>query len=411
MEIKTIYLEKVFENDFMLKYFNIIQALSRSALATPNEAIVHQIKRLKESLEKDGFTKEAKSLDALMESSESALDMSPSKIQRSLIALKGEELTHKTIMPVDKETSTPLAEIFFPNDLPEKAPIFDENIQLAIQTIVNEWKKFDELLEINATPASSCLIYGAPGTGKTHLAKWIARQIGIPVVLARLEGLMSSYLGTTSRNIGNLFAFANRYKCILLLDEFDAIAKLRNDPQEVGEVKRVVNTLLQSLDSRHEKGFTIGVTNHESLLDPAIWRRFDIQIEIPNPSPEVIIRLLKHFTSPLEFNESEIKFLAWCLEGSSGADAEMLSKWLKRAFVIEKGSNIVEVMKQFALLNSGRVDTKKRNIMLHRDEDFMGLLLNDKVFSFKQKDIASLFGMTPSNLSKHLSKFKDSEKI
>ncbi|MDI1324434.1 MAG: ATP-binding protein [Algoriphagus sp.] len=404
-------MEKVFENDFMLKYFNIIQALSRSALATPNEAIVHQIKRLKESLEKDGFTKEAKSLDALMESSESALDMSPSKIQRSFIALKGEELTHKTTMPVDKETSTPLAEIFFPNDLPEKAPIFDENIQLAIQTIVNEWKKFDELLEINATPASSCLIYGAPGTGKTHLAKWIARQIGIPVVLARLEGLMSSYLGTTSRNIGNLFAFANRYKCILLLDEFDAIAKLRNDPQEVGEVKRVVNTLLQSLDSRHEKGFTIGVTNHESLLDPAIWRRFDIQIEIPNPSLEVIIRLLKHFTSPLEFNESEIKFLAWCLEGSSGADAEMLSKWLKRAFVIEKGSNIVEVMKQFALLNSGRVDTKKRNIMLHRDEDFMGLLLNDKVFSFKQKDIASLFGMTPSNLSKHLSKFKDSEKI
>lgn len=395
----------------MLKYFNIIQALSRSALATPNEAIVHQIKRLKESLEKDGFTKEAKSLDALMESSKSALDMSPSKIQRSFIALKGEELTSKTVIPVDKETSTSLAEIYFPNDLPEKAPIFDKDIQLAIQTIVNEWKKFDELLEINATPASSCLIYGAPGTGKTHLAKWIARQIGIPVVLARLEGLMSSYLGTTSRNIGNLFAFANRYKCILLLDEFDAIAKLRNDPQEVGEVKRVVNTLLQSLDSRHEKGFTIGVTNHESLLDPAIWRRFDIQIEIPNPSPEVIIRLLKHFTSPLEFNESEIKFLAWCLEGSSGADAEMLSKWLKRAFVIEKGSNIVEVMKQFALLNSGRVDSKKRNIMLHKDEDFMGLLLNDKVFSFKQKDIASLFGMTPSNLSKHLSKFKDSEKI
>lgn len=395
----------------MLKYFSIIQALSRSALATPNEAIMHQIKRLKESLEKDGFTKEAKSLEALLVASESALDMAPSKIQRSFMVLKGEELTTKTSIPVDKETSTPLAEIFFPNNLPETVPMFDDNIQLAIQSIVNEWRKFDQLMEINATPASSCLIYGAPGTGKTHLAKWIAKQIGLPVVLARLEGLMSSYLGTTSRNIGNLFAFANRYKCILLLDEFDAIAKLRNDPQEVGEVKRVVNTLLQSLDSRHEKGFTIGVTNHESLLDPAIWRRFDIQVEIPKPSPEVMIQLLKSFIKPLEFNESEIKFLAWCLDGSSGADAEMLSKWLKRAFVLEKESNIVEVMKQFALLNSGRVDTKKRNIMLHSDEDFINMLLNDKVYFFKQKDIASLFGMTPSTLSKQLSKFKDSEKI
>src|SRR5690606_24584960 len=208
-----------------------------------------------------------------------------------------------------------------------------------------------------------------------------------------------------------LFAFANRYKCILLLDEFDAIAKLRNDPQEVGEVKRVVNTLLQSLDSRSEKGFTIGVTNHESLLDPAIWRRFDIQVEIPKPSPEVMVQLLKHFISPLDFNEGEIKFLAWCLEGSSGADAEMLSKWLKRAFVLKEKKSLVEIMKQFVLLNSGRVDPKKRTIMLHSDEDFIHMLLNDKIYSFKQKDIASLFGITQSTLSKQLSKFKDSEKL
>lgn len=391
----------------MMQHFNIIQALCRSALSNPNDAIIHQITRLKDSLEKDGYSKEARSLAGLLSSSQNSVDMSPSKIQKSFIIGAGEELTSKTPIPVDKETATPLAEIFFASDLPDEMPSFDENIQLAIQTVVNEWAKFDRLLAINATPASSCLIYGSPGTGKTHLAKWIAKQIGIPVVLARLEGLMSSFLGTTSRNIGNLFAFANRYKCVLLLDEFDAIAKLRNDPQEVGEVKRVVNTLLQSLDSRHEKGFTIGVTNHESLLDPAIWRRFDIQIEIPKPSVEVMMLLLKKFVKPLEFSDSEIKFLAWCLENSSGADAEMLSKWLKRAFVLEKESNIVSVMKQFALLNSGRVNAEKRNMMLNRDDDFITMLLNDKVFSFKQKDIAPLFGMTPSSLSKQLSKFKE----
>src|SRR5690606_8729697 len=178
----------------MLKYFSIIQALSRSALATPNEATLHQINRLKKSLEKDGYNKEAKSLDALLSASQSSLDMTPSKIQRSFVVMTGEQLTNKTPIPVDKETSIPLVEVFFPKDLPEKAPVFDQNIQLAIQSIVNEWSKFDQLLEINAMPASSCLIYGAPGTGKTHLAKWISKNIGLPVVLARLEGLMSSYL-------------------------------------------------------------------------------------------------------------------------------------------------------------------------------------------------------------------------
>lgn len=395
----------------MVKYFSIIQALCRSALINPNDAILHQVSRLKEILEKDGHVTEAKSLEGILTSSLANMEMSPSKIQKSFVVGFGEELTAKTSIPVDKETSTPLAEVFFPSDLPDEMPLFDGNIQMAIQSIVNEWMRFDKLLEINATPASSCLIYGVPGTGKTHLAKWIAKQIGLPVVLARLEGLMSSFLGTTSRNIGSLFAFSSRYKCVLLLDEFDAIAKLRNDPQEVGEVKRVVNTLLQSLDSRHEKGFTIGVTNHESLLDPAIWRRFDIQIEIPKPSSEMLMHLLKKFLHPLDFNESEIKFLAWCLEGSSGADVEMLSKWLKRAFVLEKESSIVSVMKQFALLNSGRVNAGKRNIMLHSDEDFITMLLNDKTYSFKQKDIAPLFGMTASSLSKQLSKFKDSDKI
>ena len=390
----------------IIKYFNIIQALCRSALINPNDAITPQVKRLIDSLDKDGYNKEAKALEGLLSTSQGSMDISPSKIQRSFVMPGREELTSKTQIPSDKETSTPLAEVFFPVDFPDEMPLFDEPIQMAIQSLVHEWMKFEQLLEIGAAPASSCLIYGLPGTGKTHLAKWIAKQIGLPVVLARLEGLMSSFLGTTSRNIGSLFTFANRYKCVLLLDEFDAIAKLRNDPQEVGEVKRVVNTLLQSLDTRHGQGFTIGVTNHEGLLDPAIWRRFDIQIEIPKPSPEVMTQLLKKFLHPLDFNETEIKFLAWCIEGASGADAEMLSKWLKRAFVLEKESNIVFITKQFALLNSGRVNADKRAAILRSDEDFISMLLNDKNYSFKQKDIASLFQMTPSSLSKQLAKLK-----
>ncbi len=394
----------------MIQYFNIIQALSRSALANPSSAILHQVARLKEALEKDGYAKEANSLEGLLSSSRTSAEMSPSKIQKSFVVQKGEVLKKTTSLPVDKETSTPLAEIYFFDDLPTEAPMFEENIKDSIDTIITEWEMFEELAKVNALPASSCLIYGAPGTGKTHLAKWLSRQIGLPVVLARLEGLMSSFLGTTSKNIGNLFSFANRYNCVLLLDEFDAIAKLRNDPQEVGEVKRVVNTLLQSLDSRKGKGFTIGITNHEALLDPAIWRRFDIQIEIPRPSPEVMGTLMRNFLKPIEFEDSAIKFLAWCLDGATGADAEMFSNWIKRSLVANGDVGIASIVKKFALLNSGRVDVVKRNLILNGDDDFINALTSDRNYNFKQKELAPLFGIAASTLSKQLAKIKDIEK-
>ena len=203
-----------------------------------------------------------------------------------------------------------------------------------------------------------------------------------------------------------MFSFANRYNCVLLLDEFDAIAKLRNDPQEVGEVKRVVNTLLQCLDSRKDCGFTIGVTNHEALLDPAVWRRFDVQIEIPKPSPQIIIELVKKFLYPLNFGENEIKLFAWCIEEASGADIEMLAKWIKRAYVVDNNITASNIIKQFTLLNSGRVTEKKKNAILKSDEEFINALIEDETYTFKQVDIAPMFGMTTSSLSKLKSKMK-----
>lgn len=394
-----------------MEYFNIIQALCRSALVAPNNAVIQQIERLVKALKSSGLEKEAKSIEGLLETSRESMMMSPSKINRSFAISSRDTLTSKTILPVDKETSTPLAEVYFPEELPKDMPLFDKDIKDAIMSVINEWNNFNKLVKIDAFPASSCLIYGKPGTGKTHLAKWISRQIGVPVVLARLEGLMSSFLGTTSKNIGNLFTFADRYNCVLLLDEFDAIAKLRNDPQEVGEVKRVVNTLLQCLDIRKNQGFTIGVTNHELLLDPAIWRRFDIQIEVPVPSASVTIVLIKKFLEPLSFEDVELRFFAWVMTGASGADIEMLAKWIKRATVINKDASVISIIKQFTLLNSGRISEEKRLKLSSPDEDLLVSLLNDNNFTFKQIDLASLFGISASNVSKIVSKYKESDKI
>lgn len=388
-----------------MEYFNIIQALCRSALSNPSSAITRQIERLRDELKKAGEEKEANAIDALLTTVTKTSDMAPSRIQRSFV-LGGEDLTPQTPIPVDKESSTPLVQVIFKHELPNESPLFNESVKQAIDSILNEWKNYDKLTTIHAQPSRSCIIYGAPGTGKTHLAMWIAKQLDTPVVLARLDGLMSSFLGTSSRNIGNLFAFAAKYKCILLLDEFDAIAKLRDDVQEVGEIKRVVNTLLQNLDARTKNGFTIGITNHEKLLDPAIWRRFDVQIEIPKPSLGVMSSLIIKFLSPINFDENKIKFLSWVIDGASGADAIALVKWLKKSSILDDDAILVNQVRRFALLNSARINVEKKEILLSSNEELAAALKADSKYSFKQKDIATLIGRSSSSLSKKLSKTK-----
>ncbi len=391
---------------FQEEYFGIIQALCRSALANPSDAVVNQVERLKVALEKDGYSKEAKSLGSLLTMNNKSSEMTPSKIERSFIVKQGEELTRRTPVPVDKETATPIAEIIFADDLPQHSPYFSSTVTLAIDSILTEWKNFKQLLDIQSQPSRSCLIYGLPGTGKTQLALWMAREINMPVVLARLDGLMSSFLGTTSKNISNLFTFAAKYRCILLLDEFDAIAKLRNDPQEVGEIKRVVNTLLQNLDTRKSIGFTIGITNHETLLDPAIWRRFDVQLEIPKPSPEAIGIILKKSMAPLVLSEIEMNFLSWVIYGASGADAETLAKWLKKSYSLNPQESLIELIRRFTILNAGRIDSLKKSALIGPEDVLINALVNDPQFPFKQKDLASLMKTSPSAISKQISKSK-----
>lgn len=387
-----------------MNYFNIIHALCRSALSNPTSAITHQINRLIEALEKDGLTKEVHSLKSLLNSSQKGYEMAPSRIERSRNNFTGEILTQKVPLPLDKETSIPLAEIIFPEQLPDIPPKFSKALNEAVNAIVDEWLYFEDLKVIQANPVSSCLIYGAPGTGKTRLALWIGKKLGLPVVMAKLDGLMSSFLGTTSKNISALFNFASKYKCVLLLDEFDAIAKLRDDPQEVGEIKRVVNTLLQCLDARRDIGFTIGITNHELLLDPAIWRRFDTQVEIPKPSMEVLAEIIQEFMVPLELEDFEIKFLSWSIENSSGADAEMLVRYLKKSLIIGGKQSLIDQIRRYTILNSGRIENDKKEILISTDDEISHALISNSKFSFRQKEVASLIGVTQSTLSKMLAK-------
>ena len=173
-----------------MEHFPIIQALCRGALASPSNAMRKQVERLIDALGAEGEEKQAASLRSLLSSAERNKDVAPSRLTLSKGTFSGEILTANTILPVDKETSAQLAQVVFPDQIANDPPIFVEPISAAIETVISEWRNIEKLREIGVDPARSALIYGAPGTGKTRLAFWIARSLGLPVVLARLDGLM-----------------------------------------------------------------------------------------------------------------------------------------------------------------------------------------------------------------------------
>lgn len=391
-----------------MEHFSIVQALCRVAMADASPALRKQVERLRDVLARDGETRQAAALTSLLNAAERMNEMAPTRLARSRAQIPGELLVPNTPLPVDRETSAPLAEILFPTEIHEDAPLFNPTVTDAIATIIEEWENFEALSAIDLLPPKTCLIYGAPGTGKTRLALWIAYKLTLPSVVVRLDGLISSFLGTTARNIGNLFAFANRHRCLLLLDEFDAIAKLRDDPQEVGEIKRVVNTLLQNLDARGSLGFTIGITNHERLLDPAVWRRFEVQLEIPKPDFQVRIAIARHFMPPIAAPDNHIRLIAWFTEGCTGAEIESLVRTYKKAMTVRRQNRqrLLDTLRQFATLNSARIDNRRRALLFGKAPDLFRVLNDDPELNFSLADIGEVAGRDKSSVSRQLRKLE-----
>lgn len=174
------------------------------------------------------------------------------------------------------------------------------------------------------------LTYGPPGTGKSRLARFIAQELGLDLYIARLDGLISSFLGSTSKNIRALFDFAAKTPCILFLDEFDAIAKLRGDSQELGELKRVVNSFIQNLDTLGPQSIVLAATNHESLLDSAVWRRFGYRLELSFPTEALRRQLWQQFIGTLDFDDRSIELLIDLSEGFTGSDIQEVCQRLQR---------------------------------------------------------------------------------
>lgn len=393
----------------MSDYFNIVSALCRQIVkegASP--AALTQIERLYEAVKDDERTKEANLLARLLKKANENNALVPSKIELSRAnILNGQVLTPNTKPPSDKESGAPLCEIFFPEQTGHtEMPILDNELERAVNGLISEWDNLSELEKIGVSPALTSLIFGAPGTGKTKLAHFIAKKLELPLVVARLDGLVSSFLGTSARNITNLFDFASRYKCILLLDEFDAVAKARDDKQEVGEIKRIVNTLLQCLDARSKSGITIAITNHETLLDPAVWRRFNARIFVPRPNDVSRRLILNNYLPPLPITDIEMDFLVWMSDGYTGSDLENMSNTLKRHSIIhaKHTDNFLDSIRAFLLVSSSDDINNARDLVLNGEEELANALHD---YGMSQKNLAILFNKHPSTISRWFAELRN----
>lgn len=195
-------------------------------------------------------------------------------------------------VPVDQERGLPLLSIREPGRGFEEV-VFDVRNQEVIEDVLEQHNRADVLKSYGLRPVDKILFYGVPGCGKTLSAEVIATELSLPLALIRIDSVVSSYLGETAANLRKVFDFINSTPMVALFDEFDAIGKERSDSSDHGELKRVVNAVLQMLDAYQGKSLIIAATNHEGMLDSAIWRRFEEVLLFTLPNREQLVRLLK----------------------------------------------------------------------------------------------------------------------
>lgn len=235
-------------------------------------------------------------MPALSEQLDLYLRNKPQKPAQGLRKVTPPKSTQSQAVPVDEDSRLTLLKA--PNEKITSKPLLSSQIEDSLDQIILERKHIDRLKTLGLQPTRSAIFVGPPGVGKTLTASWLAQKLGVPFYVLDLTAVMSSYLGKSGNNLRAALDFAKKGPCVLLLDEIDSIAKKRSDDSDVGELKRLVTVILQEVDEWPSSSLLLAATNFAELIDPALWRRFDLVLNFEKPNSESIKEAIKRFLGP-----------------------------------------------------------------------------------------------------------------
>ncbi|SDW71138.1 AAA family ATPase [Paenibacillus sp. PDC88] len=216
--------------------------------------------------------------------------------------------------------------------------VLNETNAMIVEEFLHIQQIRDKFEAADVPMPNKIVMFGPPGTGKTLTAFYIAERLNLPLIMVRLDAIIHSHLGETGSNLRKIFEYAKSTSCVLFLDEVDAIARARDSIDEVKEMARVVNTLLQCLDEFDGSSIFVAATNLQAELDHAIWRRFDTRMHYDLPEETECKSYISKLLESEAVETTIIDDAAQLLRGCSFADMEQVMIKARRKVIIEDSS-------------------------------------------------------------------------